>query len=105
MVVKTTSPCCGDLGSILPRTQIVLSLIGTKLAFESDGAGGPGGYVQIPLVDLLAGCCGWVLNEDGVCIEVCWRWLFEEGPGCGHLEQKPDGQGASMEAGWATSHG
>ena len=31
--------------------------------------------------------------------------VFEKGPGCGHLEQKPDGQRASMEAGWATSHG
>ena len=31
--------------------------------------------------------------------------VFEKGPGCGHLEQKPDSQGASMEAGWATSHG
>ena len=31
--------------------------------------------------------------------------VFEKGPGCGHLEQKPDDQGASMEAGWATSHG
>ena len=31
--------------------------------------------------------------------------LCEKGPGCGHLEQKPDGQRASMEAGWATSHG
>ena len=62
--------------------------------------------MQIPVVDLLAGCCGWVVNEDGVCIEVCWKLaVCEKGPGCGHLEQKPDGQGASMEAGWATSHG
>ena len=21
---------------------------------------------------LLVGCCGWVVNQDGVCIEVCW---------------------------------
>ena len=52
---------------------------------------------------LLVGCCGWVVNEDGVCIEVCWR--SEGGPGCGQLEQEPDGQGASMVAGWATTHG
>ena len=33
---------------------------------------------------LLVGCCGWVVNEDGVCIEVCWRLaLCEGGPGCG----------------------
>ena len=64
------------------------------------------GYVQIPVVDLLAGCCGWVVNEDGVCVEVCWRWLcLKRDLGVGHLEQKPDGQRASMEAGWATSHG
>ena len=52
------------------------------------------------------GCCGWVVNQDGVCIEVCWGFaVCEGGPGCGQLEQKPDGQGASMEAEWATSHG
>ena len=40
------------------------------------------------------------------CIEVCWRSTgCEGGPGCGQLEQKPDGQGASMEPEWATSHG
>ena len=40
MVVKTTSPCRGNPGSIPPRSQIILSLIGTKLAFASDGAAG-----------------------------------------------------------------
>ena len=55
---------------------------------------------------LLVGCCGWVVNQDGVCIEVCWgSAVCEGGPGCGQLEQKPDGQGASMKAEWATSHG
>ena len=40
------------------------------------------------------------------CIEIRWRAvLCKEGPGCGQLEQEPDGQGAFMEAGWATSHG
>ena len=54
----------------------------------------------------LMGCCRWVVNQDGVCIEVCWRSaLCKEGPGCGQLEQDPDGQGASMEAGWGTFHG
>ena len=54
----------------------------------------------------LVGCCGWVVNEDGVCIEVFWRSALCEGePGCGQLQQEPDGQGASMAAGWATSHG
>ena len=55
---------------------------------------------------LLVGCCGWVVNEDGVCIKVCWRSaLYEGGPGCEKLEQERDGQGASLVAGWATSHG
>ena len=41
-----------------------------------------------------------------VCIEVCWKSAICEGaPGCGQLEQKSDGQGASMEAEWATSRG
>ena len=54
----------------------------------------------------LMGCCRWVVNQDGVCIEVCWRSaLCEGGPECGQLEQEPDGQGASMEAGWATLRG
>ena len=55
---------------------------------------------------LLVGCCRWVVNQDGVCIKVCWRSaICEGGPGCGQLEWKPDGQGASMEAEWTTSHG
>ena len=55
---------------------------------------------------LLVGCCGWVVSQDGVCIEVCWgSAVCEGGPGCGQLEQKPDSQGASMEAEWVTSHG
>ena len=58
------------------------------------------------VASLLVGCCDWVVNQDGVCIEVCWGSAVCEGrPGCGQLEQKPDGQGASMEAEWATSHG
>ena len=40
------------------------------------------------------------------CIEIRWRTALCKGrPGCGQLEQEPDGQGALMEAGWATSHG
>ena len=36
---------------------------------------------------LLVGCCGWVVNKDGVCIEVCWRSAgCEGGPACGQLE-------------------
>ena len=55
---------------------------------------------------LLVGCCGWVVNQDGVCIDVCWgSAVCEGGLVCGQLEQKTDGQGASMEAEWATSHG
>ena len=55
---------------------------------------------------LLVRCCDWVVKQDGVCIEVCWRSaICEDGPGCGQLEQKPDDQGASMGAEWATSHG
>ena len=55
---------------------------------------------------LLVDCYGWVVNQDGVCVEVCWRSAqCEGGPGCGQLEQELNGQGASMEAGWATSHG
>ena len=39
------------------------------------------------------------------CIEICWRTaLCKEGSGCGQLEQEPDGQGALMKAGSATSH-
>ena len=50
---------------------------------------------------LLVGCCGWVVNEDGVCIEACWRSaLCKWGPGYGQLEQEPDNQRASMVAGW-----
>ena len=56
--------------------------------------------------DLLVNCCGWVMNQYGVCVKVCWRSaLCDGGPGCGQLKQEPDGQRASMEAGWATSHG
>ena len=55
---------------------------------------------------LLVGCCSWVVNQDDVCIEVCWiSTICNGGPGSGPLEQKPDSQGASMEAEWATSHG
>ena len=55
---------------------------------------------------LLVACFGWVVNQDCVCIEVCWRSAICEGePEFGQLEQRPDGQGASMEAEWATSHG
>ena len=55
---------------------------------------------------LLVGRCGWVVNQDDVCIDVCWRPAMSEGGhGCGQLGQKLDGQGASMEAEWATSHG
>ena len=40
------------------------------------------------------------------CIKIHWRTALCKGwPGCGQLEQGPDGQGALMEAGWATSHG
>ena len=54
----------------------------------------------------LVGCCSWVVKQDGVCIEVCWRLaICKGGPGCGQLEQKPGSQGASMEAEWATFHG
>ena len=42
----------------------------------------------------LVGCCCWVVNKDGVCIEVCWRLaLYKGGPACGQLEQEPEGQG------------
>ena len=55
---------------------------------------------------LLVGRCGWVVKQDGVCMEVCWRLAICEGRlARGQLEQKPDGQGASMKAEWATSHG
>ena len=38
------------------------------------------------------------------CIKIRWtRALLKRGSGCGQLEQEPDGQGALMEAGWATS--
>ena len=58
------------------------------------------------VADLLVSCCSWVVNQGGVCIEVCWRSaICEGGPVCGQLEQKSDGQGASMEAERATSHG
>ena len=41
---------------------------------------------------LLVGWCGWVVKDDGVCIEVCWRSaICEGGSGCGQLEHKPDG--------------
>ena len=47
-----------------------------------------------------------MVYQDGVCKKVCWRLtLCEVGPGYGQLEQEPDSQGASMETGWATSHG
>ena len=63
-------------------------------------------FVGNCVAGLLVGCCGWVVNQCGVCIEVCsGSAICEGGPGSGQLEQKPDGQGASMEAGWATSHG
>ena len=54
----------------------------------------------------LGGCCRWVVNQDGVCIEVCCRSALCKGgrAGCGQLEQEPNGQGASMTAGWATLH-
>ena len=40
------------------------------------------------------------------CIKISWRTaLCKKGPECGQLEQESDDQGASMEAGWATSHG
>ena len=40
------------------------------------------------------------------CTEIRWRIaLCKEKPGCGQLEQDPDGQEALMEVGWATSHG
>ena len=33
---------------------------------------------------LLVGCCGWVVNQDGVYIEVCWRSaICKGGSGCG----------------------
>ena len=55
---------------------------------------------------LLVGCCCWVVKLDGVCIKACWILAIRErGPGSGQPEQEPDGQGASMEAEWATSHG
>ena len=55
---------------------------------------------------LLVDSCGWVVNQDDACIEICWRLaLWVEGPRCGQLEQEPDSQGASMETGWDTSHG
>ena len=55
---------------------------------------------------LLVDSCSWVVKQDGVCIEVYWRSaICEGGPGCGKLEQKPDDQGVSMGAEWATSHG
>ena len=43
------------------------------------------------------GCCSWLVSYTLIRLDT--RAVFEEGPGCGHLEQKPDGQGASMEAG------
>ena len=54
-------------------------------------------------------CCSWVVNQDGVLyqnpLENGRTTLREEKPGSGQLEQEPDGQGAHMEAVWATSHG
>ena len=36
---------------------------------------------------LLVGCCGWVVNQDGVFFEVCRRSaLCEGGPGFGQLD-------------------
>ena len=33
---------------------------------------------------LLVGCCSWVVNQYGVCIEVCSRsTICEGGAGCG----------------------
>ena len=63
-------------------------------------------YADSCVAGLLVGCCGWVVKQDGVCIEACWRSAVREGgPGCGQQEQDPDGQVASMEAQWPTSHG
>ena len=31
--------------------------------------------MQIPVVDLLAGCCGWVVNEDGYVLRSVGDWL------------------------------
>ena len=59
-------------------------------------------WCRVMLVD----CCSWVVNQDCIFIEICWRMaLCKGGPECGQLEQEPDGQGAFMEAGWAISHG
>ena len=50
-------------------------------------------------------CCGWVVNQDSVLYRNPLRTaLCKRGPGCGQLEQEPDGQGALMEAGRVTSH-
>ena len=50
-------------------------------------------------------CCCLVLNQDGVCIKFYWiSVLCKGGPECGQLDQEPDGQGASIKVGWATSH-
>ena len=86
---KTLPTSCHEIGVCKPRDGRDMRLCADKC-----------------VAGLLVGSCGWVVNQDGVRIEVCWRSAgCEGGPGCGQLEQKPDGQGASMEAEWATSHG
>ena len=54
----------------------------------------------------LVGCCGWVVNQDGVLYQDLLEITsMQRGTWCGQLEQEPDGQEASMEVGWATFYG
>ena len=51
-------------------------------------------------------CYDCVVNQNGLCIKICWRLdLCKGGPGFGQLEQESDNQGAFLKVIWATSHG
>ena len=105
MVAKTAGLHCRSPGSIPQRSNMFLTS-----CHEIDICRQRDGWDMKLCEDncvtgLLMGCCSRVVNQDGVGIEVCSRSaICEGGPGCDQLEQKPDSQGASMEAEWAISH-
>ena len=83
MVVKATGWHRQSLSSITQRSKTVpTSYHGIGVCKPRDGRD-MRLYVDNCVAGLLVGCCGWLVDQDGVCIEVCWRSAgCKGGPGC-----------------------
>ena len=86
MVVKTASLHRRSPGSIPQKTEMLLTGCQEIGACRQRDRWDMRLCADNCVAGLLVGCFNWVVNQDGVCIDVCWRSaICEGGPECGQL--------------------